>query len=75
MNLVHANQYGFLKTRSIQDCLAWAYEFIRQCHQSKQQIVVLKLDFGKSFDLLEHHTIKQLLIARALGLDGSDGLR
>ena len=26
--LVHTNQYGFIKTRTIQDCLAWAYEYI-----------------------------------------------
>jgi hypothetical protein len=24
--LIHKNQYGFIKGRSIQDCLAWAYE-------------------------------------------------
>lgn len=28
LQLVHINQYGFLKARSIEDCLAWAYEFI-----------------------------------------------
>jgi hypothetical protein len=27
-SLVHKNQYGFIKGRSIQDCLAWAYEYI-----------------------------------------------
>jgi hypothetical protein len=24
--LVHTNQYGFIKTRTIQDCLAWSLE-------------------------------------------------
>jgi hypothetical protein len=24
--LVHQNQYSFLKARTIQDCLAWAFE-------------------------------------------------
>jgi hypothetical protein len=26
--LVHKNQYGFIKSRTIHDCLAWAIEFI-----------------------------------------------
>jgi hypothetical protein len=28
--LVHQNQYGFIKTRTIQDCLAWAFEYIHE---------------------------------------------
>jgi hypothetical protein len=31
LSLVHKNQYGFIKSRTIQDCLAWAYEYIYQC--------------------------------------------
>jgi hypothetical protein len=31
LSLVHPNQYGFIKTRTIQDCLAWAYKYIYQC--------------------------------------------
>jgi hypothetical protein len=26
LDLVHINQYGFLKSRTIQDCVGWAYE-------------------------------------------------
>ena len=25
---IHANQYGFIKGRKIQDCLAWSFEFM-----------------------------------------------
>ena len=31
INLIHDNQYGFIKSRSIQDCLVWSFEYIHQC--------------------------------------------
>jgi hypothetical protein len=61
LELVHKTQYGFLKKRSIQDCLGWAFEYVYRCHKSKEEILVLKLDFEKAFDKIEHVRILQIL--------------
>jgi retron-type reverse transcriptase len=62
--VVHENQYGFVKGKTIQDCLGWAFEFLHQCHQSKREIVILKLDFEKAFDLVEFSIVLDMLRAK-----------
>jgi hypothetical protein len=59
--LIHENQYGFIKSRTIQDCLAWAFEYIHQWHKSKQECIILKLDFTKAFDTIEHNAILKVM--------------
>jgi hypothetical protein len=33
LRVIHQNQYGFLKCRSIQDYLAWSFEYLHLCHK------------------------------------------
>ena len=61
MSLIHQNQYGFIKNKTIQACLSWAFQYLHMCHASKREIVCINLDFEKAFDKIEQHTIISMM--------------
>lgn len=61
LNIIHRNKYGSLKGRTTQDCLAWAFEYIHQCQASGAQAFILKLDFSKAFDTIEHSAMIDIM--------------
>jgi hypothetical protein len=64
MSCIHKNQYGFIKGRTVHDSVAWSFEYLHQCKSSGKKIVLLKLDFEKAFDTIEHEVTYQILRRR-----------
>jgi hypothetical protein len=58
---LHKNRYGFIKAIPIQDCLDWAFEYLHICHKSNKEIVIVKLDFEKTFDMVKYNDIITML--------------
>lgn len=65
--LIHKNQYGFIQIRTIQDCLAWALEYLHMCHQSRKGMLILKLDFEKALDKVEHEEMLKIMQHKGFG--------
>ena len=62
--VIHKNQYGFIHTRTIQNCLAWATEYLHLCHKSNKKIVILKLDFEKAYDSISWDFVEEMMTSK-----------
>ena len=67
IRLIHQNQYGFIKFRTIQDFLAWTFEYLHICKTSRKDLVIIKLDFEKAFNKIEHQAIVDNLKHKGFG--------
>jgi hypothetical protein len=74
LKCIHKNHYGFIRTRSFQDDIAWTYEYIYHCQRSKKPILIVKLDFAKSFDTIEHDAILQIFEHKGFHSTWLDGI-
>jgi len=62
--LVHADQTGFLKGRSISENFVYAADIIQTCHKRKTPPIVLELDFRKAFDTVSWAALDAVLAAK-----------
>ena len=65
--LIHKNQYSFIQSRTIQDCFAWALEYLHLCRKSNKHLLILKLDFEKTFDKVEHSAMLNIMQHKGFG--------
>jgi hypothetical protein len=47
--------------------LTWSFEYLHLYHHSRKVIVIIKLDFEKAFDKIEHQAMLTLMEAKGFG--------
>ena len=63
-SLIHNDQSGFIKGRSISENFVYVADIIQTCHERKAPTIVLKLDFRKAFDSVSWLALDQVLEAK-----------
>ena len=47
--------------------MVWSFEYLHIYHHSRKEIVIIKIDFEKAFDKIEHQAMLTLMIAKGFG--------
>lgn len=56
-NIISEDQTGFMKGRSITDNIRKTIDVVNYAYQTKQEIIIMSIDYQKCFDFLEHTAI------------------
>uniref|UniRef100_A0A8I7B1C9 Reverse transcriptase domain-containing protein n=1 Tax=Hordeum vulgare subsp. vulgare TaxID=112509 RepID=A0A8I7B1C9_HORVV len=62
--IIHHDQSGFIKGRSIADNFIYAADIVQTCFKRKKSTIVLKLDFHKAFDSVSWDALMATLKAK-----------
>ena len=73
--LVHPDQTGFIKGRSISENFIYAAEIVQTCYKRRIPTIALKLDFRKAFDSIEWSALDLVLDAKNFPSKWRDWIR
>ena len=65
--LIASNQTAFIKGRYILESVVAAHEIIHEVHRSKEEGVMLKLDYEKAYDRVSWSFLEDMLKSRGFG--------
>ena len=65
-HVVRPSQTAFMQGRNILDVVVILHETVHEIHRKKLNGIILKLDFAKAFDTIEHQAILKILKCKGL---------